>query len=231
MSIASQAPVVELRGASRHYAVGASRVRGLQGADFSMQRGEFVAVTGNSGSGKTTLLNLATLLDRPSGGGVHFDGHDAGALSEAALCDLRKQSIGIVFQACHLLPARSVLDNVAFRFRYMDLPHDEARRRAQEALAAVGLSALAGRPVNLLSGGEMQRVAIARAIAHRPLLLAADEPTGNLDATAAAAVMDCLRALNRDGLTVLLVTHNLSLLGYCRRHLKCRDGQLSEAGP
>lgn len=224
----SGAPVVEFRGVSRHYVVGVSRVTGLTRADLSIPHGEFLAVTGPSGSGKTTLLNLATLLDRPSDGAMCFAGRDVAALSEAEICALRGTAIGIVFQACHLLPAWSVLDNVMLRFRYLDVPRDEARARAIDALATVGLAALTERPARLLSGGEMQRVAIARAIASRPALLAADEPTGNLDSASATAVMDCLRVLNNEGLTILLVTHNPALLAYCSRHVECRDGMLSE---
>lgn len=222
-------PVVEFRGVSRSYSIGTGRVTGLTGADLSIARGEFLAVTGPSGSGKTTLLNLATLLDRPSTGSLHFAGRDVAALSDAQVCALRGQAIGIVFQACHLLPAWSVLDNVLLRFRYLDMDRSQARALALAALAAVGLAALARRPARLLSGGEMQRVAIARAIASRPVLLAADEPTGNLDSVAAGAVLECLHALHREGLAILLVTHNPALLAYCERHIECRDGTLSEA--
>ncbi|HRZ11284.1 MAG TPA: ATP-binding cassette domain-containing protein [Kiritimatiellia bacterium] len=205
----------------------AGRVEVLRGVDLEIRRGEFVMVTGPSGSGKTTLLNLAALLDFPTSGRLTFQGRELAGLAEDSLCDLRKRAIGVVFQRFCLLPRRTALENVLFRFRYVGGAEAETRRAALAALDTVGLAALADRPVRVLSAGEMQRVAIARAVALRPELLVADEPTGNLDAASTAAVMDCFRRLNVEGLTVLLVTHNEGLLRYATRHLVCVEGTLN----
>jgi ABC-type lipoprotein export system ATPase subunit len=220
------APLLEFRAVEKRYATAAGEVPALTGVDFSIHAGEFVTVTGPSGSGKSTLLNLATLLDRPSAGSLRFEGSDVGTLQESERSQLRKQSIGMVFQSYHLLPERTVLDNVLFRFRYMDTPADEARKAAEQALELTGLSGMGGRTARFLSGGEMQRVAIARAVAVPLRLLAADEPTGNLDAESAAQVMGCLRDLNRAGTAVLLVTHNEALISHGRRHLAFRHGRM-----
>lgn len=225
------APVVELCGVSRRYPSGGGALTALDGVDFALAPGAFIAITGPSGSGKTTLLNLAALLDRPTRGEVRFEGQDVARLDDDALSALRRRAIGVVFQAPHLLPERSVFDNVLFRFRYLDVPASEARRRAHEVLDAVGLTDRAHHPARLLSGGEMQRCAIARALAQRPQLLAADEPTGNLDADSATAVMQLFAALHREGLTILLVTHNTAWLAFASRHVICRNGHLREVPP
>ncbi|MCX6996336.1 MAG: ABC transporter ATP-binding protein [Kiritimatiellaeota bacterium] len=202
-------------------------VTALEGVDLEVATGEFVAITGPSGSGKTTLLHVACLLEPPTAGEIEFDGESTARLSERRLAALRGRKIGLVFQKFCLLPHRSVLENVLFRFRY--IPHDaqEARRQALAALAAVGLQDRLDHPARLLSGGEMQRVAIARALARPPRLLAADEPTGNLDRAAAGGVMSCLQQLNRSGVTILLVTHNAALLDCAARRLTLRDGRLA----
>jgi putative ABC transport system ATP-binding protein len=222
------APVLEMRGVTKSFATTAGRVDVLRGVDLAVRRGDFVAITGPSGSGKSTLLNLAALLDRPTSGEVCLDGQDVTRLDDESACEIRKLKVGMVFQQFHLLPRRSVRENVLFRFRYTDRAPDETGRAAEFALDAVGLSAIAQRAARLLSGGEMQRVAIARAIALRPALLVADEPTGNLDRASAEGVMDCFTRMNRAGLTILLVTHNEHLLHYCTRHLACRDGRVEE---
>jgi len=197
----------------------------LRDIDLTIEEGEFVVITGPSGSGKTTFLNLAGLMDRPTAGRFTFDGHAVDELSERRLSNLRKERVGMVFQKFNLLPHRSALQNVAFRFRYV-----KGGRRKPEALHAlesVGLGALRDQPARLLSGGEMQRVAIARAVAQRPRLLIADEPTGNLDRAAAEIGMEIFTRLNRDeGITILLATHNLDLLPYASRHIAFEDGSL-----
>jgi ABC-type lipoprotein export system ATPase subunit len=220
------AALLEFKAVDKRYHTPAGEVQALRRVDLKILPGEYVAVTGPSGSGKSTLLNLATLLDRPSAGALCFDGADISSFTESRRTDLRKRAIGVVFQSYHLLPERTVLDNVLFRFRYMDTPPAEARAAAEQALGVTGLAELAERPAHLLSGGEMQRVAIARAIAVPLRLLAADEPTGNLDAEAADKVMACLGRLNRAGTAVLLVTHNEALIGHGRRHVAFRHGQI-----
>ena len=222
------ARVLEMEAVQRTFLAATGPVPVLRHVDLAINAGDFVAITGPSGSGKSTLLNLAALLDQPTAGCVRLRGEDISRLDQDALCDLRKTAIGMVFQKFHLLPHRSALDNVRFRFRYTDTESAEARQRATDALEVLGVGALAERPARLLSGGEMQRVAIARAIALRPTLLVADEPTGNLDRTAAQGVMECFQKLNREGITILLVTHNHDLLRYCNRHFDCRDGKVFE---
>lgn len=221
-------PVLQMRGVAKRFPTATGSVEVLRGVDVAIAPGSFVAITGPSGSGKSTFLNLAALLDTPTGGEVFFDGDDVSRLTERELCALRKQHLGMVFQKFCLLPHRTALDNVLFRFRYLDLDRARARALAMEALETVGLRDHAAQPVRLMSGGEMQRVAIARAVAQPPRLLVADEPTGNLDRDAAASVMECFRRLHGRGITVLLVTHNEQLLPYATRHLACRLGRLED---
>ena len=185
-------------------------------------------LTGPSGSGKSTFLHLAALLDVPTSGEVFFEDREISSLRGDELCELRKNSIGIVFQKYYLLPHRTVFENVLFRFRYLDYSTQDAREMASQALEMMQLNAIANRPARLLSGGEMQRVAMARAVALMPKLLIADEPTGNLDSSSATAVMDYLSMLNEAGLTILMATHNDSFLKYCSRHLVCNNGRIND---
>ena len=201
-------------------------VQVLHGIDLDIREGDFVAITGPSGSGKSTFLNLAGLMDRPTGGTLRFDGDDVSTLLERDLSQLRKRGIGMVFQKFCLLPHRSALRNVEFRYRYLPTGPREARARSRAALARVGLASLARQPARLLSGGEMQRVAIARAVAEQPRLLLADEPTGNLDAATATDIMRVFQDLNQDGITILLATHNPALLEYASRHVVFEDGRV-----
>ncbi len=219
--------LLALDGVGRIFTDGGRRVEVLGGVDLAVQPGEFLLVTGPSGSGKSTLLHIAALLDRPSRGRVVFQGRDLAGFDENALCRVRARHLGIVFQRYALLPHRSALENVMFRFRYLqDFPHDR-REAARAALERVHLDGIAGRRARLLSGGEMQRVAIARAIAARPDILVADEPTGNLDGEAAGRVMQVFTELNRAGLAIIMVTHNLELLRYGSRHVELRHGRLA----
>lgn len=222
--------LLEFQDVCKHYDTPSSRVEVLHGVDLAIEQGEFIGITGPSGSGKSTLLNLAAFLDTPSSGTVRFDGAGVEQADDDALCALRKHRVGMVFQKYCLLPHRSVLENVLFRFRYLTHHRDEALDRSLEVLHLVGLGDLADRPARLLSGGEMQRVAIARAVVVEPRLLVADEPTGNLDRTTAHAVMECFADLNANGLTVMLVTHNEALLAFCSRSLRCVDGRLEPGG-
>lgn len=222
----SAVALLQFSSVGKSYATPGGQVPALTDVSLRILPGEFVTVTGPSGSGKSTLLNLATLLDRPSGGTLRFDGADLDSLSEIERGSLRKQAIGMIFQSYHLLPQRSVLDNVLFRFRYMPTSIAEARAASWQALEQTGLTHMAERPAHLLSGGEMQRVAIARAIAVPLRLLAADEPTGNLDAESSEKVIGCLRNLNQAGATVLLVTHNEALIANGTRHVSFRHGRI-----
>jgi putative ABC transport system ATP-binding protein len=222
--------VLELKGVNKSFSTPSGPIEVLHRVTLSITEGEFVALTGPSGSGKSTLLHLSALLDQPTSGKVFFDGQDVSALQENDLSRIRKQKVGMVFQKYYLLPHRSVLNNIVFRFRYLDYDRVEAEKLAYQALDSVGLTAIADRPARLLSGGEMQRVAVARAMALKPRLLIADEPTGNLDRASAQEIMTCFQGLNQRGLTLFMVTHNLSLLQFCSRHLICRDGEVQDQG-
>ena len=220
------ASVLHLRGVSKRFAAPGGAVEALREVSLELAAGEFVAITGPSGSGKSTLLHVAALLEPPTSGEVWLDGENVAHLAERDLAARRGRKIGMVFQKFCLLPHRNVLDNVLFRFRYTRHPRTEARALARAALEAVGLRERMQHKARLLSGGEMQRVALARAIALPPRLLAADEPTGNLDRVAAESVMNCLHALNQRGVTILLVTHNEALLRHCSRRLRLEDGRI-----
>jgi len=220
-------PLLEMQEVRKSFPAAHGSVEVLHNVNLCVYPGEFVAITGSSGSGKSTCLHLAALLDRATSGWVRFAGHDVSSLDERDLCGLRKQMVGMVFQNYCLLPRRSVLDNVLFRYRYVEHHREDAHASAARSLEVLGLQSMADRPVRLLSGGEMQRVAIARAITLRPRLLIADEPTGNLDRASTDVVMACFRQLNQSGITILLVTHNLELLQFCTRHVTCRDGSIT----
>lgn len=226
----SSTDILQLRNVNKSFHASHGYVNVLHSVSLSLAEGEFAIVTGPSGSGKSTFLHLAALLDVPTSGELFLEEQEITSLHDDELCELRKNSIGIVFQKYYLLPHRSVFENVLFRFRYLDYSRADAKERAVQALEMMHLNALADRPARLLSGGEMQRVAIARAIAVAPKLLIADEPTGNLDSLSANGVMDYLRMLNQSGITVLMATHNDSFLKYCSRHLVCRDGRITDQG-
>ena len=201
----------------------------LRGVSLALGAGEFGVITGPSGSGKTTLLMVAGLLQPVDGGRVWFDGQDVSGLGEAAAAEVRKRCVGMVFQKFCLLPHRSALDNVEFRFRYLERDARAARESSAAALERVGLAHKARQAARLLSAGEMQRVAIARALALPPQLLLADEPTGNLDPAAATRVMDLFRELNRAGTSILLVTHNPEWVAPGTIHWTMHDGRLARA--
>jgi putative ABC transport system ATP-binding protein len=217
-----------MRNAGKTYDTPAGPVPVLAGVSVTVRKGDFMAITGPSGSGKTTFLNLAGLLDAPTAGSIRFSGSLLTGLDEIGMCRIRKHRVGLVFQAYHLLPARTVLENVVFRFRYLDHEPASAKKLSVQALEKVELAHLADKPVRLLSGGEMQRVAIARAIAPKPDLVLADEPTGNLDQHSADLIMGHFQDLNRLGITLILATHNMALLRYCNRHLVCAEGSIRE---
>ena len=207
----------------------AGAVEVLRGVSLALGAGEFGVITGPSGSGKTTLLMVAGLLQSADGGRVWFDGRDVSGLDERERADVRKRGVGMVFQKFCLLPHRSALDNVEFRFRYLERDARAARESSAAALERVGLAHKARQAARLLSAGEMQRVAIARALALPPQLLLADEPTGNLDPAAATRVMDLFRELNRAGTSILLVTHNPEWVAPGTIHWTMHDGRLARA--
>ena len=216
-------PVIELTGVTRTYQGG---VTALRSVDLVVDDGELLAIVGPSGSGKSTMLNLIGALDRPSRGTVRIDGHDVASLSDRQLSALRARRIGFVFQQFHLAPGRDALGNVADGLLYHGIPRRERERRAEAALARVGLAERLTHRPHQLSGGERQRVAIARAVAGDPALLLADEPTGNLDSVSGAGVMELLRELNEAGTTILVITHDGEIAGSLPRQVSMRDGQV-----
>jgi putative ABC transport system ATP-binding protein len=219
-------PVIELRGAGLTYP-GPPPVTALRPADLTIGQGELVTVIGPSGSGKSTFLNLVGLLDRPTAGTYLLDGIDTAGLREADRTALRGRQIGFVFQAFHLLPARSAVDNVTLSLLYSGPSRRDRRRIALELLDLVGLGSRAYASAAHLSGGERQRVAIARALAGRPSLLLCDEPTGNLDSANADQILELITSLHRDGYTVLIVTHNQGVAAHAPRIVTIMDGVLT----
>ncbi|MEO7998723.1 MAG: ABC transporter ATP-binding protein [Gemmatimonadaceae bacterium] len=222
-------PVVELRGMRKSYGVGLpNETEVLHGIDLVLQRGDFCAVMGPSGSGKSTLLNLIGLLDHPTSGTIAISGQETTTLDDATLTRLRGHSIGFVFQYHHLLTAFTALENVMMpMLGDREFANAAMTKRAAMLIDTVGLTPWRDRPVGQLSGGQEQRVAVARALAMSPVLLLADEPTGNLDTTSADAVFNLLRQVNSDeGTTILFVTHNPLLAARCDRTIDVVDGRI-----
>jgi putative ABC transport system ATP-binding protein len=226
-SPAEGAPVIELRGLSRTFA-GTPPVEALRGVDLRVDRGDYVSVVGPSGSGKSTLLHILGLLDRPTAGDYLLDGVPTGQASDEDRATLRGGRIGFVFQSFHLLPHRSVLDNVLLATLYSGVPRAERRDRALAALDRVGLSHRLDFLPTVMSGGERQRVAVARAVVASPHVLLADEPTGNLDSENSAGVLDLFDELHRDGLTLVVITHDPTVSAHARRRIRIADGLLTE---
>jgi putative ABC transport system ATP-binding protein len=206
------------------YRLGKIEYPALRGVNMRVRRGEFVAVVGPSGSGKSTLLNLFGALDRPTRGKVIIDGVEISALRSDELADLRNKKLGFVFQTFNLIPYMSALDNVEVPMIASGLTPKERKARAEELLALVGLKGFERNRPNELSGGQQQKVAIARALANDPQIILADEPTGNLDSKSADEVVEILHNLNKRGVTIIMVTHNLNLIKYCHKVYWMKDG-------
>jgi putative ABC transport system ATP-binding protein len=221
-------PVMELDGVSKVYALGELEVVALRDVSLSIGEGEFVAITGPSGSGKSTLMHILGCLDVPTSGAFRLAGHDVSAFDENLLADVRNLFIGFVFQQFNLLAYLEAWRNVELPLVYGGVSPVERHDRALEALARVGLDDRAHHRPGEMSGGQQQRVAIARALVTQPAVILADEPTGNLDSTSTADVLNLLGELNRDGSTIVLITHERDIAARAERTIEIRDGGLAE---
>ena len=216
--------IVEVRDLARGYSMGSGAVPALRGVSFDVQDGEWVAIVGPSGCGKSTLLNLLGAVDTPDAGSLTIAGERIDRLSDTAATAFRLRRIGFVFQRFYLMPALSAAENIELPMAEAKVAREVRRARVQELLGYVGLVARAGHRPSQLSGGEQQRVAIARALANRPALLLADEPTGELDAATGLEMIELFRRLNRDGTTIIVVTHDAQMAAAAGRRIQMRDG-------
>ena len=222
--------MIQLSEAKKIYGKGESAVHALSGITLTIQKGEFVAITGKSGCGKTTLLNIIGLLDNLTEGHYTLNGQDVRHLSDKAKARLRFQTFGYIFQSFNLLSSHTVAENVALPLGYAGVPKQERLARAAEMLRKVGMLDKMKAYPNELSGGQQQRVAIARALINHPPIILADEPTGNLDSRSSAQIMDILAELADEGATLLLVTHDAGVARRAGRRVRMEDGGISEEG-
>jgi len=222
--------IVQVRDLARDYSMGSGAVHALRGVSFDVDEGEWVAIVGPSGCGKSTLLNLIGAVDTPDSGALTIANQRIDRLSDGEATAFRLRRIGFVFQRFYLMPALSAAENVELPMAEAKLPRDERRARVRELLGYVGLAERADHRPSQLSGGEQQRVAIARALANRPALLLADEPTGELDAATGLEMIDLFRRLNRDGTTIVVVTHDAQMADAAQRRIQMRDGAIISGG-
>jgi putative ABC transport system ATP-binding protein len=218
--------MIKLTNVVKVYFMGTVEVPALKGISLSVEEGAFVAIMGPSGCGKSTLLNLLGCLDRPTSGSVEIDGLELAKMAKTELAGVRNRKIGFIFQNFHLLHQVSALSNVMLPFLYSDFPKSQRKPRAMELLKTVGLEERANHKPFELSGGQQQRVAIARALVNHPKLILADEPTGNLDSRSGLEIMALLERLNREGMTILMVTHDPQLGAHAERIIHLKDGKV-----
>lgn len=218
--------VLELKKVVKKYSIGGQDVFALNGVDFSLHEGEFIAVMGPSGSGKSTLMHVASFLDSPTSGEILLKGKQVQNLSEKELAALRNKEIGFIFQQFNLLDRVSAIENVGLPLLYAGVSKEERLRRAKEALEKVGLNDRMNNTRSQLSGGQQQRVAIARALITNPSIIFADEPTGNLDSKSSEDVMGFLTELNKQGKTILMVTHEDDIAHYAKKIIRMKDGNI-----
>jgi putative ABC transport system ATP-binding protein len=217
-------PVIEVRGVRKTYELGDISVQALRGVNLTIERGEYVAIMGPSGSGKSTLMHILGCLDLPTSGSYRLNGVDVRGVDQDDLSDLRNRYIGFVFQAFNLIPRTRAIANVALPLQYAGLKKPERMRRARQALGSVGLADRADHIPSELSGGQQQRVAVARALVTNPALILADEPTGALDSESTAEVLGIFSLMQRQGRTIVLITHEEEVAAHAERVIRVRDG-------
>ena len=219
--------IIDCRKICRSFPIGDSSVQILKNVDLQVEEGEYVAIMGPSGSGKSTLMNILGCLDTPTSGELFLDGVNVGKCTDDELSDLRLYKLGFVFQNYQLLARQTALENVELPLTYAKVPRDERRERAFEALKKVGLEDRVNHEPSRLSGGQKQRVAIARAIVNNPKLILADEPTGALDSTSGRQIMELFHSLNDEGMSILMITHDIDIAAHAKRIAIIRDGVLN----
>lgn len=223
--------MLKMNQVSKVYRTDTVETHALREFSLTVEEGEFVSVTGPSGSGKTTFLNIAGLLEEMTGGTYELDGQPVSQLNDRDRSRVRNEKIGFIFQSFNLIPELNIFDNVDVPLRYRGFKADERRRRIEESLEMVGLASRLKHLPAQLSGGQQQRVAIARALAGDPRFLLADEPTGNLDTAMADSVLKLLSSINDNGVTIIMVTHELGLADRAKRNIFVRDGQVTDSTP
>lgn len=220
--------IVDIRGLGRTYLMGTNEVHALREVSFSIEQGEFWSIVGPSGSGKSTLLNLIGCLDRPTRGSYLLDGKEVANMQDAELSEVRGGMLGFIFQSFNLIPQLNVVENIEVPLFYRNVPSADARRKALALAERVGLGERAGHRPTELSGGQQQRVAIARALVNDPVLILADEPTGNLDTRTGLEIMALLNELHEAGSTIVMVTHEMEVADYAQKVMTVRDGNIQE---
>ena len=218
------APIISLNDITKTYVTGTHEYQALKGISLDIYEGDFVAIMGPSGSGKSTTMHIVGALDTPTSGSFLLKGKEISKFSEDELAEIRNKEIGFVFQAFNLLPRTTVFKNVERPMMYAGIPAHEREKRAMECLKLVGIEDKANNMSNHISGGQIQRVAIARALVMSPAIILADEPTGNLDSKTAHEIMDFFQKLNRDGHTIVLITHELDIAAFAKRIIMLKDG-------
>jgi putative ABC transport system ATP-binding protein len=218
--------IIELKNLLKHYVMGAVTVKALRGVDLAFEKNEFVTIMGPSGSGKSTLLNILGCLDRPTSGSYHLDGEDVSTMTDDELSDVRSRKIGFIFQSYNLITQLSVIENIEVPLFYQGWSEHDSREKAVELAELVGLGDRTDHKPFELSGGQQQRVAVARSLANDPVMILADEPTGNLDSATGKEILNLLRDLHEQGKTIIMVTHDQSVASITQKIVNMKDGRV-----